>query len=132
MFKVLRGFRDFILRGNVVELAVAVAIGTAFNTVIKSFGDSFITPLLGLVGGGGLNGGVFVVHGQKFTWAAFINSVIFFAITAAIIYFVIVAPMNTFNELRKRGHAPTDTPPTQEELLTEIRDLLRAQRDGRS
>ncbi len=131
MLKVLKGFRDFILRGNVVELAVAVAIGTAFNTVIKTFGDSFVTPLLGLAGGGGLNGGTFVVHSQRFTWAAFVNSVLFFLITAAIVYFVIIAPMNAFNERRQRGHAPPETPPTQEELLTEIRDLLRAQRDER-
>jgi large conductance mechanosensitive channel len=131
MLKVVRGFRDFTLRGNVIELAVAVAIGTAFTAVVKAFGDSFITPLLGLVGGGGVRGGTFTIRGQTFNWAAFINAVIFFLITAAIIYFVIVTPMNVFNERRKRGQTPPDTPPTQEELLTEIRDLMRAQRDDR-
>jgi large conductance mechanosensitive channel len=131
MLKVFRGFRDFILRGNVVELAVAVAIGTAFTAVVKAFGDSFINPPLGLIGGGGVKGGTFTVRGQTFDWAAFLNAVIFFVITAAIIYLVIVTPMNYFNELRKRGQAPPETPPSQEELLTEIRDLLRAQRGNR-
>jgi large conductance mechanosensitive channel len=131
MLKMIRGFRDFILRGNVVELAVAVAIGTAFTVLVKAFGDSFITPLLGVLGGGGVHGGTFTIRGQTFDWAAFVNAVIFFLITAAVIYFVIVTPMNMFNDLRKRGQAPPETPPTQEELLTEIRDLMRAQRDDR-
>jgi large conductance mechanosensitive channel len=131
MRKVIRGFRDFILRGNVVELAVAVAIGTAFTTLVKAFGDSFITPLLGLVGGGGVRGGTFTIKGQTFNWAAFVNAVIFFLITAAIIYLVIVTPMNIYNDRRRRGQAPPETPPTQEELLTEIRDLMRAHRDDR-
>lgn len=123
----IKGFRDFILRGNVIELAVAVAIGTAFAALVKQFGDSFVTPLVGLVGGGGVDGGQFTVNGQIFRWAAFVNAVIFFLITAAVIYFIVVAPVNAFEERRRRGRAPVDVPPTQEELLTEIRDLLRAQ-----
>jgi large conductance mechanosensitive channel len=128
----LKGFRDFIMRGNIVELAVAVAIGTAFATVVKQFSDSFVNPLIGLVGGGGQFGGSFTVNGQRFAWGAFINALIFFVITAAVIYFVVVAPMNMLEERRKRGQAPPDVPPTQEELLTEIRDLIRTQvRDQR-
>jgi large conductance mechanosensitive channel len=126
----LKGFREFIMRGNIVELAVAVAIGTAFTALVKQFSDSFIQPLVGLVGGGGKTGGTFTVDGQVFTWGAFINAVIFFATTAAVIYFFVVLPMNTLAERRKRGQVPPETPPTQEELLTEIRDLLRAQRSG--
>jgi large conductance mechanosensitive channel len=132
MLNLFKGFREFVLRGNVVELAVAVAVGSAFTTVVKQFGDSFVTPLVAAVSGGGSRGGAFTFRGQMFTWAAFVNSVIFFVITAAVIYLVIVTPMNKLQELRKRGQAPLETPPTQEELLTEIRDLLRAQRDGRS
>jgi large conductance mechanosensitive channel len=128
----LKGFRDFVLRGNVVELAVAVAIGTAFATLVKQFGDSFINPLVALLGGGGEKGGTFTVNGQVFTYGAFINAIIWFAITAAVIYFLIVVPMNAFEERRKRGQAPPETPPTAEELLTEIRDLLRAQRHSGS
>jgi large conductance mechanosensitive channel len=128
----LKRFRDFVLRGNVVELAVAVAIGTAFATLVKQFGDSFINPLVALVGGGGEKGGTFTVNGQVFTYGAFINAIIWFVITAAVIYFLIVVPMNAFEERRKRGQAPPETPPTAEELLTEIRDLLRAQRHSGS
>lgn len=123
----LKGFRDFVLRGNVVELAVAVAIGTAFTLVVTQFSNSFIKPLVALVGGGGAEGGTFEINGQTFDWGAFVNAAIFFVITAAVIYFLIVALMNTLEERRKRGQAPEDVPPTQEELLTEIRDLLRAQ-----
>jgi large conductance mechanosensitive channel len=128
----LKGFRDFVLRGNVVELAVAVAIGTAFATLVKQFGDSFINPLVALLGGGGAKGGTFTVNGQVFTYGAFINAIIWFIITAAVIYFLIIVPMNAFEERRKRGQAPPETPPTAEELLTEIRDLLRAQRQSGS
>jgi large conductance mechanosensitive channel len=125
--EILRGFREFITRGNVVELAVAVAIGTAFTAVVKQFSDSFINPLLGLAGGGGVRGGTFTVDGQTFQVGAFINAVIFFLITAAIIYGIVVVPLNSFQRLRERGQAPPETPPSQEELLTEIRDLLREQ-----
>jgi large conductance mechanosensitive channel len=128
----LKGFRDFLLRGNVVELAVAVAVGTAFTALVTQFAKSFIQPLVGLIGGGGRAGGTFMVNGQTFDWGAFVNAVIFFALTAAIIYFVIVAPLNAINERRKRGQTPPDVPPTQEELLTEIRDLLRAQNQPRA
>jgi large conductance mechanosensitive channel len=128
----LKGFRDFIMRGNVIELAVAVVIGTSFTAVVSQFGDSFIKPLVGLVGGGGMEGGRFTINGQVFDWAAFINAVIFFVLTAAVIYFVVVAPYNAFEERRKRGQGPVDppAPPDDIVLLTEIRDLLRAQ--GRS
>jgi large conductance mechanosensitive channel len=128
----LKGFRDFAMRGNIVELAVAVAIGTAFAAVVKQFSDSFIRPLVGLVGGGGERGGAFTINGQTFDWGAFINAVIFFVVTAAAIYFAVVAPLNALEERRKRGQAPPDIPPSQEELLTEIRDLLRAQRRSES
>jgi large conductance mechanosensitive channel len=125
----LKGFRDFIMRGNVIELVVAVAIGTAFTVLVNQFGDSFIKPLVGLIGGGGLEGGTFTINGQVFDWAAFINAVIFFVLTAAVIYFAVVAPYNAFEERRKRGQGPVDppAPPDDVVLLTEIRDLLRAQ-----
>lgn len=127
----LKGFKEFLFRGNVISLAVAVAIGTAFTALVKQFGDSFITPLVGLVGGGGVGGGEFVVDGQHFTWAAFVNAVIFFVITAAVIYFVIVLPMEKIQERRKRGEEPAEVAATETELLTEIRDLLREQASRR-
>jgi large conductance mechanosensitive channel len=124
----IKGFRDFIMRGNIVELAVAVAIGSAFATLVKQFSDSFIRPLVGLVGGGGVSGGSFTIDAQRFDWGGFINAGIFFLATAAAIYFVVVAPLNALQERRRRGQPTPETPPSQEELLTEIRDLLRAQR----
>jgi large conductance mechanosensitive channel len=130
----LKGFRDFIMRGNVIELAVAVAIGTAFTAVVTQFGKSFVDPLIGLIGGGGVEGGQFTINDQVFDWAAFVNAVIFFVLTAAIIYFLVVAPYNAFEERRKRGRGPVDPPPPPDDivLLTEIRDLLRAQSQPRS
>lgn len=125
----LKGFRDFIMRGNVIELAVAVAIGTAFTALVTQFGDSFIKPLVALVGGGGVDGGTFTVDGQTFDWGAFVNALIFFVLTAAVIYFAVVAPYNAFEERRKRGQGPVDPPAPADDvvLLAEIRDLLRQQ-----
>lgn len=125
----LKGFRDFIMRGNVIELAVAVAIGSAFTAVVTQFGESFINPLVNVFGGGGEVGGTFKVQDQVFDWGGFVNAVIFFLITAAVIYFFVVAPYNAFEERRKRGQGPVDppAPPDDVILLTEIRDLLREQ-----
>ncbi|MGY1659931.1 large conductance mechanosensitive channel protein MscL [Geodermatophilus sp. SYSU D00705] len=127
MGAMLKGFKDFLLRGNVVDLAVAVVIGAAFTAVVASFADSFLTPLIGLVGGGGELGGSLEVNGQTFTWGAFLSQVITFAITAAVVYFAVVLPMKTIIERRKRGEEAGPAEPTQVELLIEIRDLLRAQ-----
>jgi large conductance mechanosensitive channel len=124
---VLKGFKDFLLRGNVVELAVAVVIGAAFTAVVSSFTKSFLQPLIGLVGGGGVTGGMTIVNGQQFTWGEFINQVITFVLTAAVIYFVVVLPMKTIAERRRRGEETGPSLPTQVELLVEIRDLLRVQ-----
>ena len=77
----LKGFKDFLLRGNIVELAVAVVIGTAFTALVAAFTTSFLEPLIGLIGGGGVEGGIATVNGQQFTWGAFINAVITFVLT---------------------------------------------------
>jgi large conductance mechanosensitive channel len=130
MSTMLKGFKDFVLRGNIVDLAVAVVIGTAFTALVTSFTTSFLQPLIGLVGGGGINGGTKVINGQPFTWGAFINALITFLITAAVVYFVVVLPMKTLLERRRRGEEPGPLLPTQVELLVEIRDLLRAQQGG--
>ena len=123
----IKGFKDFLLRGNVVDLAVAVVIGTAFTALVKAFTDSFLTPLIALIGGGGTNGGELVVDGQRFTWGAFISAVITFVLTAAVVYFVVVLPIKAIMERRRRGEEAGPVAPTQVELLVEIRDLLRAQ-----
>ncbi len=123
----LKGFKDFVLRGNVVELAVAVVIGTAFTALVTAFTTSFLEPLIGLLGGGGVQGGTATVNGQEFTWGAFVNAVITFLLTAAVLYFVVVLPMKKLFERRNRGEEAGPAAPTQIELLVEIRDLLRSQ-----
>jgi len=125
--RVLRGFKDFLLRGNVVDLAVAVVIGAAFTAVVNAFADSFLTPLIGLVGGGGQLGGSFEINGQTFAWGAFLSQVITFALTAAVVYSLVVVPMKKLMERRRRAEEPGPAQPTQVELLIEIRDLLRRQ-----
>ena len=124
---VLRGFKDFLMRGNVVELAVAVVIGAAFTAVVSSFTESFLQPLIGLVGGGGVTGGSTVIDDQVFAWGDFVNQLITFVLTAAVIYFVVVLPLKVVAERRRRGEEAGPAAPTQVELLVEIRDLLRAQ-----
>jgi large conductance mechanosensitive channel len=125
----LKGFRDFILRGNIIDLAIAVIIGVAFNAVVTSLTNDFLKPLIALAGGGGKAAGSFKVHGVTFPWADFVNAVINFVLIAAVLYFVVVVPMNKINEMRRRGEKTVETPapPTDEAvLLTEIRDLLAA------
>ncbi|KQY60291.1 mechanosensitive ion channel protein MscL [Aeromicrobium sp. Root495] len=124
----IQGFKDFLLRGNIVDLAVAVVIGTAFTALVASFTESFLKPLIGLVGGGGKTGGTFEINGQVFTYGTFINGVITFLLTAAVVYFLVVVPMTKLNELRSKGQEPEPTgPPEDIALLREIRDSLQAQ-----
>jgi large conductance mechanosensitive channel len=124
----LKGFKDFLLRGNIVELAIAVVIGTAFTALVTAFTTSFLEPVIGLLGGGGVDGGTFTINGQVFTWGFFLNAVVTFVLTAAVLYFLVMVPMQKVIQRRKRGEEPGPTEPTQIELLVEIRDLLRGQR----
>ncbi|MFI5907401.1 large conductance mechanosensitive channel protein MscL [Dactylosporangium sp. NPDC051541] len=123
----LKGFRDFISRGNVIELAVAVVIGAAFNGVVTAFTDGFLKPLINLTGGIGVDDkdqGLKIGE-QVLNWPAFVNAVITFILTAATVYFLVVLPMNKLAERRKRGIEPEPEAPSDEiRLLTEIRDLL--------
>src|SRR6478752_131019 len=86
---VLEGFKKFILKGNVVDLAVGIVIGAAFAGVITQFTASFITPLVAAVAGGGIDGGTFDINGVTFDVGAFIGAVFSFLVTAAVIYFVV-------------------------------------------
>jgi large conductance mechanosensitive channel len=128
----LRGFRNFVLRGNVVDLAVAVVIGAAFTAVVNSFVSSFLTPLMALLGGGGKFGGKWEIDQQFFTWGAFVSAVIGFLVTAAVVYFLVVLPVHRLLDRVVKGDEAAPVGPTEIELLVEIRDLLRAQQDGRS
>lgn len=105
----LAGFRQFVLRGNVIDLAVGVAVGAAFTAVVTALGDAFITPMVKLFMGGGVDGGTFAVNAVTFKPALVVNAVIVFLITAAVIYFAVVVPVNRLRELRKT-EPPADVP----------------------
>lgn len=121
-----RGFRDFILRGNIIDLAVAVVIGTAFAALVTQFTASFVTPLIAVFTGGEV-GGQFTVDGQPFTYGAFVGAIVTFVITAAVVYYLVVVPMNKIMARYKKPAEQELAEPTEAELLMEIRDLLRAQ-----
>jgi large conductance mechanosensitive channel len=95
----MSGFRKFLLRGNVVDLAVAVIIGASFGAVITAFTRDLVTPLLAAIGGKPNFGGLhFTVNHSKFFYGDFLNFVIAFIILAAIIYFLVVVPINRLME----------------------------------
>ncbi len=126
-----RGFKDFVTRGNVVDLAVGIVIGAAFGALVNQFTKSFLEPLIRVIFGGGVRGGVFTVRGQAFDYGAFINALITFLITAAAVYYLVVVPMNKMIERRNaRLGRPGDDATASDEvrLLTEIRDRLPADR----
>ena len=122
----IKGFRDFLLRGNVVDLAVAVVVGAAFTAVVTAFTTAFLKPLIKLVTGGGELGGTFEVDGVVFDYANFLNAVVTFLLTAAVIYFLVVYPLKLVAARRARGEESGPAERTEVELLTEIRDLLAA------
>ena len=124
----IKGFRDFVLRGNVIDLAVAVVVGAAFAALVAAFTEAFITPLVNLVLGGGIDAGQLVINGQVINFSLMVNAIITFLITLAVIYFVFVLPMNKYRERLAAQQEPEAAEPSREELLlTEIRDLLAAQ-----
>lgn len=122
----IKGFKEFLMRGNVVELAVAVVMGAAMTALVGSFGDAFLNPLITLVTGGAEVGGSFTVNGVEFPYGVFINGILVFFLTSVAVYFVIVMPMN---KLRERFMSSAEEAEVVREeqvvLLEEIRDLLR-------
>jgi large conductance mechanosensitive channel len=124
----LKGFKDFLLRGNVVDLAVAVIVGAAFGGIVKAFSDDFVGGIIGVIGGSPDFGRAgFTVNGSKIVYGSTLTAMINFVIVAAVIYFVVVLPLKAMME---RGEVPEESPaPTDEALLlAEIRDELRARR----
>jgi large conductance mechanosensitive channel len=130
----LKGFKEFILRGNVIDLAVAVVIGAAFSSVVTAFTDKIIKPLLNAITPPTTAGfGPTLVPAKPTTlidFGALISAAINFLLVAVVVYFAIVLPMRSIQERRKRGMEPAPAEPTDVELLTEIRDLLKAQANG--
>ncbi|HEY3000459.1 MAG TPA: large conductance mechanosensitive channel protein MscL [Acidimicrobiales bacterium] len=129
---VLKEFKEFISRGNVVELAVAVIIGAAFTAVVASVVEGLITPLIGMIGGKDFREMTFTINDSPFRYGIVINAFIYFLSVAAVVFFFIVKPINLLNERRRRGEEPVTEDEMSDEavLLAEIRDLLAAQRDG--
>jgi large conductance mechanosensitive channel len=117
----LKGFRDFILRGNVVDLAVAVVIGAAFGAVVTALVTAFLTPLIGLAAGkADLSSLAFTVSGTKFPYGLFLNALIAFLLIAAAVYFFVIVPVSRLMALRKTE--PEVASPTREcpECLSSI------------
>lgn len=134
----MKGFKDFILRGNVIELAVAVVVGTAFTAIVTAFSTSVISPIIAATGGSPEFGlGFHIIKNNPATYVdigAVITAAINFLIIAAVVYFLMILPMNKLAELPKKRHSTaTPTAPEKEKptadpqlaLLEEIRDLLR-------
>jgi large conductance mechanosensitive channel len=117
----LKGFRAFLLRGNVVDLAVAVVIGAAFGTVVQAFVKDLVTPLIAAIGGKPDFASLyFTVNNSKFTYGDFFNALIAFVVIAAVIYYFVVLPINALIA-RARKEPPAD-PTTKKctECLSEI------------
>jgi len=125
----LAEFKAFLMRGNVVDLAVAVVIGAAFGLVIQAFVADIITPIIAAIFGKPDFGNLtFTINGSVFRYGDFLNAVIAFVAVAAAIFFFVVKPMNVLAARRAAGQEPEAeaAPTVDQQLLMEIRDLLSA------
>lgn len=105
----LDGFKSFILRGNVVDLAIAVVIGAAFGSVITATVDDLIMPIIGIFGGApDFSSNTFTINGSVFKWGHWLTTLISFLIVAAVIYFVVVKPVAALMARANRGEVPAD------------------------
>jgi large conductance mechanosensitive channel len=125
----IKGFKEFILRGNVIDLAVAVVIGAAFTLVVNAIVTGLINPLIGL-----LFNAKSLEHltAGPILWGSILSAIINFLIVAVVVYFVFVFPMNVVRERAERRKQISEQAqpdlPTEQELLVQIRDLLQAQK----
>lgn len=123
----LKGFKDFIMQGNVIDLAVAVVIGTAFASIVDAFTSAIINPLIALLGGNSEIG--FAVQlldnnpETRMDFGLLLTAIINFLLIAAVIYFILVGPMNKLKEAAAKRKG-IDAPASDNDLLVEIRDLL--------
>ena len=105
----MKGFRQFLLRGNVLDLAVAVVMGATFGAVVNALVKDLITPLIAaIVGKPDFSAIEFTINGSKFALGDFVNALITFVLTAAAVYFFVVLPVNTLMARVKRGEIPPD------------------------
>jgi len=123
----IKGFREFLMRGNVVDLAVAVVIGTAFGKVINALVVGFINPIVAAIFGKPdlTSVGNFTIGKGEFHIGLILTELLSFFFVALAIYFFVDVPMNKLNERRARNAEVVEVGPTEVELLTEIRDSLR-------
>lgn len=120
-------FKAFISRGNVLDLAVAVVMGTAFSAIVNSFVNDVIMPIVGvLLGGLDFTGLAFTVGESQILYGNFIQAIINFLIIAVSMFFVVKAA-NSVVKKQEAAPAPAPQPTTEEKLLTQIRDLLQTQ-----
>lgn len=128
----IQGFKDFIMRGNVIELAVAVVIGTALTAVVTAVVENVINPLIAATAAVPDLSETWVVtlNEAEFRFGSVVGAILNFLVIAAAVYFIIILPMNRLAERRKRGVEPEPAAPAEDILLLqEIRDLLAARRD---
>jgi len=121
----IQEFRDFLFRGNVVDLAVAVVIGAAFGAIITSLVDDILTPMLGIFGIPDFTTWVIQVGDAEMRIGLFLNALIAFVLIAAAIFFVVVKPMQRIAAARASEEKEEEEGPNEVDLLTEIRDELR-------
>jgi large conductance mechanosensitive channel len=126
---VLREFKEFVSRGNVIDLAVAVVIGAAFTGVVNAIVSGLITPLIGMIGGQDYSDLDFTIRDSTFEYGLVINALIQFLLVAAAVFFFVVKPINLLAERRRRGEEEPEPAELSDEaaLLAEIRDILSAQ-----
>lgn len=129
----IKGFKEFVFRGNVIDLAVAVAVGTALAALVAAVTQALIEPIVGwilsLIGGSdGIGGTITIAEGYELNFALLIGAVITFFVTLAALYLFFVAPMNKYRAMT--GQGGVDTRPADVKLLEEIRDLLQQQAGG--
>jgi large conductance mechanosensitive channel len=127
----LKGFREFLMRGNVVDLAVAVVIGAAFTAIVTALVKDILTPIIAAIfGKPDFSNLTFTIHKSLFRYGDFINAVIQFVLIAAAVYFFVIVPLKALADARARrkaaGQADEEPAMASDEvlLLTEIRDLL--------
>ena len=117
----LQEFRDFVMRGNVIDLAVAVVIGAAFGTIVTSLVEDVITPIIAAIGGQpDFAALTFTINGSVFRYGEFLNAVISFLIIAAVVFFLVVKPINALLERARREPTPAPTTRKCPECLSEI------------
>lgn len=123
----LNGFQKFLLRGNLIDLAVGVIIGAAFGGVVTAFTQGVVMPILGIFGGvPNFDALTFSINGSVFKYGTFLTALINFVITAAVVYFFVITPFTRMMERFKREEKPAVAEPTNEEkLLAEIRDAIK-------